>query len=371
MFDSNPAGNGAEKREAQIDEILKRGGVDYVLVKKESAHSVSLMETFLKSIPTIVTMKQLVPLWHFKGFRSLLRNVRNYLATKKILSNELLGESGVLLWECTRSDNFFVPLLAKKYKKSLVVLPHNLESLVPNQSSSVSLKKSPDWFREEISYLSVSDMCFCVSKEETLLLRQFGISSAYFPYYPTKDVESFYLQIRKERSILHTHTRRLKKLVMLGSANNQPTRIGMIDRIRFFSKNRLEGAALLVAGFHTESLAEYVTPADQINLLGTLDVPGMRRLLIEADAILIHQPATSGAVNRIPEMLVAGLPIFLNFESARNYYGLDGVYVYEDDDQLLRLLANASYSIPNLPHRPAEEESRFVNYLKSLQEVTS
>ena len=93
-----------------------------------------------------------------------------------------------------------MPLLAKKYGKTIIAMPHNLESLVPEQISTISLKKTPLWFNEEIKYLSFCDLVFCISKEDTCLLNLFGISAFYLPYYPTKKAEGVLLKVREKRT---------------------------------------------------------------------------------------------------------------------------------------------------------------------------
>jgi hypothetical protein len=366
IFNSLIDGNGANKRTAQITEILENSGIESLFVKKDETINVTLFDVFLHAIPALRIITKALSLSYFKNIKSILKAIRNYLRTERNLLQALKSDSNLILWECTRSDNFFVPLLAKQYGKHVISLLHNIESLVPNQSSSVSLKQSPQWFDEEISYLSKCDISFCVSKEETLLLKLFGIPAFYFPFYPTIESEQFFLQIRDKRLAKIPNNKHTKKLLMLGSANNQPTNIGMVDRINFFTKNKPENISVYIAGFFTETLSEYASIPENINILGTLSNNDLEELLINVDAILIHQPATTGALNRIPEMLIAGVPIILNFESARNYYGTDGLYIYENDEQFMNLLLAESYIMPELPINPVDQGNRFINYIKQL-----
>ena len=365
MFDSDAAGNGAEKRTAQIGEILKKAGIEYVIINKTSNIKISLFYVLLNAIPTFIILKKSIPLSRFKGIKCILRHVREYLITKKNLHPVLNSESKVFLWECTRSENFFIPLLAKRYGKHLISLPHNLESLVPNQSSSISLKKSPNWFDEEISYLSKCDMSFCISREETLLLKLFGIGSFYLPYYPTEEIVQYLLKIREKRAEKFPENNSKKKILMIGSANNQPTRIGMIDRINFFKEKNIKNIYLVVAGFYTETLFNVTELPDNIIILGSLNNEELEEELINSDAILIHQPASTGALTRIPEMLIAGIPVILNIESARSYYNISGLHIYENDNILLNLLRINSFLIPILPERPIVEEQVFINIIKN------
>jgi hypothetical protein len=367
IFDSSINGNGANKRTAQITEILENSGIESLFIKKDETIKINLFHVLLKAVPVLRMITRALSISHFKNIKSVLRGVRNYLRTEQNLLQALRSDAGILLWECTRSENFFVPQLARKYGKHIISLPHNIESLVPNQSSSVSLKYSPEWFDEEISYLSKCDMSFCVSKEETLLLKLFGISSLYFPFYPTAESEQYFLNIRGKRLSRPPNKGRTRKLLMLGTANNQPTKMGMIDRIRFFTLNKPENISLQVAGFYTETLSADITIPENINILGTLNKHELETLLADIDAILIHQPATTGTLSRIPEMLIAGIPLILNFESARNNYGSDGLYLYENDEQFTKLLMTESFKMPELPKKPIEQEKQFIQYLRQLR----
>jgi hypothetical protein len=360
IFDSLPDGNGADKRTAQISEILNDAGIKSIVVKKDEIAKVSIFLVLYRALPILRSLTQIIPLHNYKNLKSIFRAIRDYIRTEITLLPALKSDAKILLWECTRSNNFFVPLIAKKYKKKVVALPHNLESLVPLQDSSISLKQSPDWFNEEISYLSACDKIFCISKEDTLFLKLFGLDSYYLPYFPTREIESYFKNIKEKRKNNPTLNNKSKKLLMIGSANNQPTRLGMIDRIKFFSSNNLKLVNLTIAGFCTQTLTNDIAIPDNICIKGTLTLQQLENELIETEAILIHQSASTGALTRISEMLLAGIPIFLNFESARNYYNIEGLYVYENDDQLIELLQSDKIGNIHQPLRPVNEEKFFI-----------
>jgi hypothetical protein len=359
IFDSLPEGNGAEKRTAQITEILDDAGIKSKLVKKQDTTNIGIAEVLFRTIPVIRDLTKVIPLHLYKNLKSVLRVVRDYIQTERLLFRKLDSDIKVLLWECTRSDNFFVPLLARKYGKKIIALPHNLESLVPNQVSTISLKRAPEWYLEEILYLSVCDLVFCISKEDTFFVKLFGINAHYLPYFPTRDTETFYLNIREKRKNRSRADKKLRNLLMLGSANNQPTRLGMIDRIKFFSSKLVDNVKLTIAGFYTDTLSCEIDFSNSIRLAGSLNSDQLERELLETDAILIHQTSSSGALTRIIEMLLAGIPVILNFESSKDYSNIDGLYVYNNDEQFTELLKSNLDNNIKVPMRPIRNEKLF------------
>jgi hypothetical protein len=360
IFDSLPDGNGADKRTAQITEILENAGIESIFIKKDETDKIPLIQVLCRALIILKDLSHVIPISYFKNIRKIFKAIRDYIQTEKKLLPALHSDANIVLWECTRSDNFFVPIIAKKFKKKVIALPHNLESLVPQQKSSISLKTSPLWFNEEIMYLSTCDKVFCISKEEVLFLKLFGIDSHYLPYFPTKGIEIYFKNIRDKRENLPKQKDTCKKLLMIGSANNQPTRLGMIDRIKYFSSLESRLINLTIAGFHTQTLCEDIPIPEHIKIAGTLNSLELEKELLHTDAILIHQSASTGALTRITEMQVAGIPMILNFESARNYYNIEGLYVYENDNQLMEILKSKTFGDVLLPIRPSNEENVFI-----------
>jgi hypothetical protein len=364
IFDSLPDGNGADKRTAQITEVLNDAGIDSIIIKKNESIKIPFIQVLYRAIPIFSILIQIIPISCFKNIKSIFKAIRDYIRTEITLLPALQSDATILLWECTRCDNFFVPLIVKKHKKIIIALPHNLESLVPLQRSSISHKKSPGWFNEEIRYLSACDKIFCISKEETLFLKLFNINAFYLPYFPTREIESYFNNIREKRKTKVSTNKKVEKILMIGSANNQPTRLGMIDRIKFFSSTHSNSVNLTIAGFYTQTLSEDITIPDNICVKGSLTLQQLENELLETEAILIHQSASTGALTRISEMLLAGIPIFLNFESARNYYNTEGLYVYENDDHLIELLQSDKTWDIQQPSRPKNEEQIFIKNIK-------
>jgi hypothetical protein len=115
---------------------------------------------------------------------------------------------------------------------------------------------------------------------------------------------------------------------------------------------------LRVAGYNTESLR--IPQHPDISFFGTVTTEELDKILVETDAVLIYQPPTTGALTRIPEMLVAGIPVFVNFDAGRNYLGMSDVHLYDTFEDLFETLENyVPYQTEHLL-RDKMAESQFV-----------
>jgi hypothetical protein len=244
-------------------------------------------------------------------------------------------------------------------------MPHNLESLVPGFRSELTMKKSPYWILEEIIFLKEFDKVFAISKEETLLLQQCGVKAEYLPYFPVDKVFKYLQEIRGKRfkKVINVDTKR--KLLMLGSALNPPTLIGMKDRILFFKEHKLCNWDILIAGFGTSELEKYLIENEEIQLLGEVSDQVLSTLLCEVDLVLIHQPPTAGCLTRIVELLISGIPVLVNFSAARDYFGAKGVYIYYNDEQMLEYLSYGNFLMPDVPMKPEREYKIFQDIISN------
>ena len=82
-------------------------------------------------------------------------------------------------------------------------------------------------------------------------------------------------------------------------------------------------------------------------------------------AICIHSQKGLGAVTRVPDMLLAGLPVLATPAAARSFLDLNGVHVYNSAAEL-RDLITSSLDVPSVPRRPEQLEDDFAEQLKAL-----
>lgn len=354
LFSPDPWGHGGCKRTAQISEILAEHQIesrflDEVATLKDHGKIRTLLQgmVFLSRFPFRVRQRMalLEKFGRDCGYGAFFRN---------------LPQQSVLLWENNHSFRSNLPFLARQAGLPVVAVPHNLESLVPTQRSFLSNRIAPHWTEEELRCLAACDQVFVISREEQWFLRLHGVPAEFLPYHPPLALAPYFSQIRAARAAASEK----KGILMLGTANNAPTFQGMADRIRFFRKQPRDGITLHVVGSNTEMLAGEVGSSSNILIHGRIGSELLKALLVEVKAVLIHQAPTSGALTRIPEMLSAGIPVFADTNSARSWSGMDGLYCYENDEEL-EFLLQGEFPAPSQVAKPIAHERRFAESVRS------
>ncbi|MFO7606143.1 MAG: hypothetical protein R6W72_07585 [Desulfurivibrionaceae bacterium] len=273
---------------------------------------------------------------------------------------------GIFLWEYAASQSYHMPLLAKAAGWKVIAMPHNLESLVPNQFSRISKKRSPLWFNEELKVLSTCDHIVTISREEQWLLRLYGINADFLPYYPPEATETALLSVRKHRHD-NSSCGDMKKFLLLGTFYNPPTRLGMLKLVRHFAQKQNQRDLpyeIHIAGYGTEKLREAIDIPKGVQLHGEIEQSKLEMLLSDINGVIAHQPATTGCLTKIPEMLIAGIPLLLNANSARSWHGWPGIHIYENLTELFDLMGKKLHS-PLCPEPPLVQEIRFSKKLKA------
>lgn len=358
-FVSNSFGDGGAKRSAQIEELLQRAGIDYV------------NENFVlpKGMPFLVQLH-----WMFVGLRFVVRNfslseirslgnlirMAKYFGLRIPVFGKYTNADVAFLNEDTTSGAFGYPYLAKSIHKKIIAAPHNLESLCCEGIDLQSGKVRPFWLSEDIQRLKICDAVFCISKEETWLLQVHGVNAHYLPYYPPKEAESYLMNIRKRRGCRSKNE--IRKFLVLGSANNYPTRKGMEVLLAYFSQFEDLPFELHVAGHRTEWLEKKLHPG--IVYHGALSKQDLESLLVEVDALIIHQIATSGALTRIIEHLIAGIPVFASFAAARDYFQEPDVHVFQSVEDLMEMMMKFKVVEPQVPKRNRAAEECFIKLIQ-------
>lgn len=319
-FAPDAFGHGGEKRSFQIEALM---------------HQLGLNVEYLQ-------LNQIIQLSRFSRFYFLLRNLRfifslqlkiNSIRYLQRLSLHLMAaksqiptvESGsVIFYEHSIRTNWFIPLLLAQKGCKIIAFPHNLESLVPDQISGLGDVRNPHGFSEEILVLKHASLVLSISKEENWLLNLWNIPSLYYPYVPSAEETVILKSISAQRS----KRKRNKQFLIFGSVGNPPTFWGMVQLLRFLQKNHIPGDLFHIVGFHSERLKEEIEFSSVFQFHGSVSTKELYRLYAEVDAAIIHQTPSTGALTKIPELLLSGVPVICNAFAARNYFGFSGVTVY-------------------------------------------
>lgn len=350
-FKIDPFGDGGSKRSVQIRDILANNGLVFEEDDFKHKHIFTKSQLVRLTFKAMSFIRKYYPRKQIKSLYDYVRLVKYYALRIPVVYDKYVNRDIVFLWENTNDKDMLY--LLKATGNPVIGMPHNIESLVT--------KHSVEALDGEVFNLQQCDCIFAISKEETWLLRLLGMNAFYLPYYPPKQAESHLFSIRKQREDRKPNTR--KTFLLLGSVSNSPTRIGMQKLLDYAASKPLP-FDLRVAGYETESLS--IPQHPDISFWGTVTNDELDRLLGETDAVLIYQPPTTGALTRIPEMLVAGIPVFVNFDAGRNVLGMRGVHVYESFEDLFDSLNRFEPYQTELLQRDVMAESRFVKTIKSF-----
>lgn len=345
------AANGGRHRTQQLHELLMDSGAAIEVLRQ--APEGAAVRKYLSGLSFMAR----------NGFRHSLslRALRHYGSTVLRMGTRTIPHDGfrVLVWENTHRNNVALPTLAQSAGFAVLAVPQNLEALWETRSAR-NLRSKTDAFADELTGLRQADAVFCISREEQWLLRNFGIAADFLPYFPPHAVHHRMSTVRERRS-----GARGNFFLILGSAGNPPTRAGMITLIGIL--RALPGGdriSLHIAGYGTESLRAEVAGM-KCHLHGGVDQAKLEELLATTRAALIHQNSATGALTRIPELIVAGIPIIANPIAARSATHYDGVHTYQAPESLLELLQQALPQ-PAIPNRPVDAERRFLNAVTTL-----
>ena len=290
----------------------------------------------------------------YRGVVSRLRRVSGEWAN-------LLGLPGLSL-ALVDDPIYFVPLLEKLKECNVPVIAacQNLESLVASQ---VEPDSTLYLFKKETDLLSRCHLVITISREETFLLHNLGIKTGFFPYYPVKPILNRLLKVRKKRKKTGKDG-----ILLLGNAMNIPNRRSMEKVIAFWQSSELfkKEGKLLVAGYGAEQFLKIDYNSDVLEFLGTISNNELYSLLCTVRACLCYQEKGTGALTRICEMLIAGVPVLANSNAARSYYNMNGVIEFRnlhDLDKALKQIDRLEGQIP-IPLEP--NPSYLVSEIKKI-----
>lgn len=336
IFEPLPNGHGGEKRSYQIRVEAQEKGVTFTDLVFTHKEPLSLCRIWLAAV--LLLRVYGVHVW--KSLWAFLRQVRNIAYYyEQLVSFFRDSDVKVFLWESVRPEWYILPYLAKQYGKRVIAFPHNIESLVPHQKSALFRMSKKQAFLRDVKVLSSCDEVYAISHEETWLLSLWGVNAKCYLYQPVGVIKEQMLALKEQRE----HNQDRQFYLLLGTAINPPTRMGMQHIIDIWVKENIQ-VPLHIGGYGTESLQ---IPIGQSNVvfLGELTNTQLLAEQVHARAMLVYQPPTTGALTRINEAMAVGIPVIANYASARSFHNCANVYVYQDDSELLRILSNLQNSI--------------------------
>lgn len=332
-FEPDPWGNGGRRRAAQTLRLFEEWNPSIVQVAQGEPrwnYTDYLFARFLKRANPW-TWELMRREWDTRGeYLRWTRNRRYYFwllqSSAWHRATELRRSESQPALALIDDPVYFAPLVRELARLSVPVvgIVHNLETLSRWQ---VKPEHQHSLFRAEMDALGRCDMVVTISREETALLKRFGVNAVFHQYYPGPGVEKSLLAIREERQ-----SSEKKDILMAGSTGNRASLLGMKAVAEAWEKYRLVETvgSLRIAGFGTEELRELVgRPLRGVDILGSLSQDKLDAELASTKACLCYQTDSSGALTRIMELLMADVPVVGNSLACRTYHGRDGVTEFD------------------------------------------
>lgn len=322
IFEPKAFGHGGEKRSCQLQEWHEQCGLNIVPLRVKPATSLSIVSLWH-------TFWLMLRVYGCRGWKSLyvfMRHVKN----TSLIYNQLVEffqhkEVDAFYWESTRDVWYILPYLANKFGKKVIAFPHNIEALVGGQLSTLFSWDAELRFAREMHVLRTCEKVYAISNEETWLLQLMGVKAEALLYQlPTavKEQCDKVAELRKQSAKDY--------YLMLGSAINPPTRIGMEEVLNAWDNS----IPLVVAGFGTEQLKKH--ESGEIRIIGGVLDEQLLDLQVHCKALIVNQPATTGALTRIEEFLKASIPIYANENSIRSYQNRNGIMIFFEISEIFQ-----------------------------------
>ncbi|MBK6903852.1 MAG: hypothetical protein IPH04_13895 [Saprospirales bacterium] len=92
----------------------------------------------------------------------------------------------------------------------------------------------------------------------------------------------------------------------------------------------------------------------------------MTKVMSQVKAMIVHQESGVGALTKIMDHLVAGIPVIANTLAARSFFDHNGVYLYDTSEQLLDFIMKDDFPPPLLPFPPDDFEKIMAEVIFNL-----
>lgn len=343
------ADSGGTLRHNQICEILNEGSLDFVYVEDHTAAQSRLRGAGLAACHLLfqVGLSRINPFdvraLSYLGYAGKIWGCLEQAFRRQPDAKCLVNDT-VIHWP--------IAFFARHHRLPWIALPQNLEVLWIGKDF---LLNRSFWkgFEFEVDVLRSAKAVFTISYEEQFVLANLGLQADVLPYYPPLDQLKRLAAIRERRATRES----VKSVLVIGSAQYPPTRDGLLEITGALAPlfDHRSSARVIVAGRGSEGLRSLLPGF--VEVLGTVSHDELTTLMCNASAILVHQSYGGGALTRIPDALVAGIPVLANSFAARSARHYAGVHVYENAAELHELI-HTDLPTPPSPPRPVAAEQR-------------
>jgi hypothetical protein len=265
-----------------------------------------------------------------------------------------LGDGSGIRLAVVDDPVYFRPLIRRLNALRIprVAVCHNLEACSPSQAVP---QHRDSLLKREIEDLARCDRVIAISPEDEKVLRQADVRAVHLEYFPAEEIRRRLVKIRRRRECGGPR----QGILALGSVLNAETFAAMRQVVQAWPALAPACGPLRIAGFGTERLQEGAPAYESVNILGTLSDDELDDILARIGACLCYQEGGGGVLTRIPEMLLAGVPVVANHHAARSYHGCPGLVEFADLAELAELLPHLPGMVEAFPP-PAIPETDFL-----------
>jgi hypothetical protein len=349
-------GHGGNRRLLQILDVFARHGITHHL---EALSQPAEITDKLKHILIGALPCGNVPISRFQKLHSLYQAGR----ARTAIPSKLLKTPHLFAFDT------LIPLYSPNFSRirstggKIILLPQDLDSLCPQNRHPFSNSVTPRWLKSEIDMLAKGHVVCCISREEQWLLSIHGIDALYLPYYPPGELGQALRLVRARRK----DVKEKNIVLVLGSANHAPTSLGLIalKPVLHAIPKVLPGLSVAVVGFGTQKYKAFLE-TEGVSVLGAVPPDFLDDLMGRSKCAIANQAPTSGALTRVCDLLVAGIPIIANHHASRSYHNVNGVHTVESLDQIIPALESLGPDDPDMPPSPTTQEALLARAILSL-----
>lgn len=326
-FTDRRAKHGGRQRTEQIEELMEV--LDATFVKPKSTATVLRM--IARQPISALTMAQYLLaqiLFHGLTLKPAVAVLRHgfdaFLEIKRDTSALIVLET---------RNNWTIPfgLLATKISRNVVLLPQNIEFLVADQDSGAYRNKSKH-FNAETRMFRLSAQIFTISDIDRYILRIQGNEVEVLPYFPSTIKFVELSEILAGRAI-KDRTSGIRRLVFLGTSKNPPTKRALTQLLAELADVETD-FNLAVIGGGTEIFRHKFSDDRRFTFHGEVDDQELKQHLVDAELAVVPMVPTTGALTRLTDLSLAGVPaaLFGNQDDIRTRY--QGKYPLFETNQI-------------------------------------
>ena len=342
--------HGGVLRSLQLVELCNRRGLELVEIKVRKRQ--------LSWLGLRIAFEVFVTL----GFRiHSIRPAARATLIASSLAQQLASWQGkkVLFYEATRCP--VAPLVARQFGFRVIAFPHNVESFNDIDEATQHTSRILAAIRGEIRTLMLCDMVFTISFEDFWFFKQFLQPVYFLPYWPPEEVR------RRAERVGQARQRGVPRRVLMIGTPQPVHRLSSIAAAEY-----LHVLGLPATIFASAANAAHVALPDLIRYVEPpVNDEAFEQLLVEAQCLVVCQSRGSGALTRIPEALLAGIPVICTAISARTYWSLPGVTAVNAMKDITPALISALPHPPQYPFTPPDLEVFIEASGKTLQTTLS